>query len=81
MVTYKKTALVRVLDAPNGVSVKVRPGVPLSDERRFWHDDNFAYEAERHDDVSLGHRQALRDAAEYAADLAKKHHCNFETNY
>lgn len=76
-----KAPLIRAIDAPGSVTVAVRPGVPLSVERRFWHDDQFAYSRETHAQISDLHRQALRDAAAYAADAANKYHCKWLTNY
>jgi len=77
----RNEALVYAIDRPRGVRIKVRPGVPITCEKAFWHDDAFAYSSERHSEISEMHRKALADAAAYVLKVAAQYHTRAETNF
>jgi hypothetical protein len=73
--------LVSVLDEPKGVVVLTKARVPETEGKHFGHDDDFAYDRDRHDEISEQHRQALRDAVAYGREVAKKYNTDLETNF
>lgn len=76
-----RPALILVTDRPGSVVIECLPGVPLSEEARYWHDDAFAYQSDLHDRLSNQHRSALRQACAHAKAVADKYHCHWQTNF